>query len=180
MVGFSWSGGIGQTGYQLVRMTSAGSVVLATLPSIATLTRDILPPTVTAACYQLQILGQNNAVIGRSDVLCLTVSGGNGAAPVRSLGITTAESPAVVIGWQPPSVSTSANLPIGYLVVSLGRSPLAILPANVTQAVDVPGRPSCYIVLTLGRGSSTSPLQISGMTNIVCALVGTATSAVAT
>ncbi len=166
-----WATGTGQSGYRLNRITTGGSVVVATPASTATTFTDTLPSTVNVACYQLEILGTGTTVLGRSDILCAIVFVAGGASPVRNVAIQTNETPLAIISWQAPASGT----PIGYLVVPLGRTPLSILPPNALQAVDAPSGPTCYIVLTLISDSALAPFRIGGFSDIVCAFPGTFT-----
>ncbi len=169
-VALAWRTGTGQSGYRLDRITSQGSQVVSTPAATATSTTDTLGATSQVACYQLETLGTGTTVLGRSDVLCLLASFPGGTGPVRNLNITTNESPLVTLTWQAPSGGGQ----IGYLVVPLGRSPLAILPATATQAVDVTVQPTCYMVLTLVSDSAQVPFRIGGFSSIVCAVPGMA------
>jgi uncharacterized repeat protein (TIGR01451 family) len=167
-VTLSWVTGTGQTGYRLNRITSAGTVVVATPAGTATSQVDTLPSTVTVACYQLEILN-GTATVGRSDILCVIANVAGGPSPVRNVAIQTNESPLAVLTWQAPTVGSV----IGYLVVPLGRTPLALIPAGTLQAIDAPAGPTCYIVLTLVPDSAQVPFKIGGFSDIVCAFVGT-------
>jgi len=167
-VTLSWATGSGQTGFRLNRITSAGTVVVATPAGTATSVTDTLASTVTVACYQLEILN-GTAVVGRSDILCVIANVVSGPSPVRNVAIQTNESPLAIITWQAPAAGTV----IGYLVVPLGRTPLGLVPAGTTQAVDAPAGPTCYIVLTLIPDSAQVPFKIGGFSDIVCAFTNT-------
>jgi len=164
----SWSTGTGQTGYRLNRITTTGTVVVApSLASTATSFTDTLGTSVNVACYQLEILN-GTAVVGTSDILCVIVNVASGLLPPRNASIQTNESPIVTIRWDLPTGGGQT----AFLVVPLGRPPLALLPATATQAVDAPGEPTCYIILTLIPDSALVPFRIGGFSDIVCAIPG--------
>jgi hypothetical protein len=167
----SWTSGTGQTGYRLNRITSTGTVIVATPPGTATSFTDPLGSTTNFACYQLEILN-DTTVLGRSDILCVIISVTGGAQAVSNVAIQTNETVFALITWQAPAATTPAL--VGYAVVPLGRTPLAPIPAGTTQAVDVPIGVTCYMVLTLIPGSAQVPFQIGGYSDIACAMTGQA------
>jgi uncharacterized repeat protein (TIGR01451 family) len=169
VVALSWSSGTGQTGYRLNKITSTGSVVLATLGSTATSFTDNLGTQVTVACYQLEVLGTNNAVVGTSPILCNIVNLAGGSTRPRNISIT-GDTGLLTIDWD---ASTAGN-EVGYLVVPLGQNPLPLLPNTITVAVTAAAEPTCFIVLALIPDSAQVPFQIGGFSDIKC-WVGPAT-----
>jgi hypothetical protein len=176
-VDLSWSTGTGQTGYRLSRISAGGTFVVApSLAGTATSFTDQLGPSVSVACYQLEILNGTN-VVGRSDVLCVIVNLAGGTHAPRNVSIFTNETPAVGIRWDAPA-QTSPPV-IGYLVIPLGRTPLqsdgnpVFAPGNRVALDTAPGRIACYMVLALISDSAAAPFRIAGFSDIVCATTGT-------
>jgi uncharacterized repeat protein (TIGR01451 family) len=178
-VRLDWNTGTGQTGFRINRISAGGTVVVASPVTTATTFTDTLPPTVSIACYQLQVLGASSAVLGNSEILCVIANVAGGTSPVRNISIEVVNAAAVRVTWTAPATLPAGAGLIGYLAIPLGKTPLAPIPAGTNQAIDIPGAPTCYIVLTLITDSGLVPFRIGGFSDIVCAFPGTATGVLA-
>lgn len=170
----SWTGGMAQTGYRLLRLSRSGSAVLppdgAPLPASATSYSDTSTLTDPAYCYTVLPLGPAGPV-GNSDLLC-------GFPGTRSLSwvpsgftIRLNESSRASLTWAPPECpAVCAALAVdGYVLVVLGGRGVAIgpLPGSATAAThDTGGLPTCYVVVAL---SGSTPI---GNTDALCGLPG--------
>jgi uncharacterized repeat protein (TIGR01451 family) len=161
----TWSSGTGQTGFRLSRITASGSVALTTLPATTTTFTDQLGGGIQVACYLLEILGTSNAVLGTSPILCNIVNYAAGSVRPRNISIT-GDTGLVTIDWDDPSTAGT----IGYVVVPLGQTILTPLPASITQAVDAPDGPTCYIVGALIQDGGQLPggILVGGFSDIKC------------
>lgn len=141
----SWGGGPSDAGFIVNRAHPSGTTTLTFDGSTRSYT-EVIPPTVTIACYTVIALGNGGAVTSQSDTLCAAPSGLSRIGTF-SIGFdATGREPfgTAILSW---SYKEGAAPAPETRLIALGTARVQQQPAALTVAVDrTQGVPTCYVL----------------------------------
>ena len=159
----TWQGGNGQSGYRVLRMSSAGTVLLpivGQLPVDAISFTDLSAPA-GPVCYALLPLGTDPQAL--SDLVCTVVGFHTPFGSPQGFTLRLNQSTQASMSWAPP-----ANvMPDSYLLVPLGGTGQALEGSTTSARLSATsGGMSCYVLAAMRTGT------IVGYTDILCGIPG--------
>lgn len=165
----TWTGGGEAAGFDVLRISNAGSTLLngGPLPATTTAIADTPPASDQYDCYVVVALS-SSAVLGNSDVLCRLPHIQSGPVVPSEYSIGLAQTQNAMLTWGLPVGQT------GFALASLTpEAPGATwqvytFPGNTTGVdfYDLNGQMTCYLLVAQ---SGTTPI---GNTDVLCALPG--------
>ncbi len=157
-VQLGWQSGIGQTGYQVLRLADGTLSTIATLALTATGFSDTSVPS-GLNCYVVMPLGTSPQ--SYSDLLCADVGSRSPTSSPQNFSLQLNQSTTASLRWSAPGAGGQDS----YLVVAFGVSSQNV-DANTTSATMQANGLTCYAIGTMRDGA------LIGYSDRLCALPG--------
>jgi hypothetical protein len=153
----NWNGGVGVTGYSILRLNSNGVTTLA--PS--GIVTSFLDQTVAQGMNCYVLLPQGTAAQQRSDLLCATLGSQSLFGSPQNFTLSLNESNTATLSWAPPA----GALQDAYALVVSGAATQTLPGTSTTASVNITGA-TCFQLVAVRLG------QTFGNTDFVCGLPG--------
>jgi hypothetical protein len=159
-VGLSWLPGVGQTGFNVARLTGGTVTILPVggLPANATSFTDTSAPA-GLDCYALFVLGTTPQ--GQSDLECAVVGFGSVAGAPQAFTLRMNQSGTASLSWAPPSGGGQD----GYLLVTIGGLAQSLSASANSASVPINGL-TCFALGAVRNGA------LMGYSDLLCGLPG--------